>query len=71
MLVSLPFYHISAAVVLSNLVLQALPSTLNEGLALREIMRVVHQNQGPYFPEIYKEQRQLNPVAPSHVAQQD
>ena len=51
---------------LSNLVLQALPSTLNESLELRDIKRVVDQNQGPYFPEIYKEQRHLNPV---HISQ--
>lgn len=51
---------------LSNLVLQALPFTLHEGLSLRDIKQVVDQNQGPYFPEIYREQRQLNPV---HISQ--
>ena len=51
---------------MSNLVLQALPQTAKDSLSLREIKRIVDQNQGPYFPEIYKEQRHLNPV---HVSQ--
>jgi hypothetical protein len=51
---------------MSNLVLQALPYAVGEALSLNDIKRVVDQNQGPYFPEIYKRQRHLNPV---HVSQ--
>lgn len=52
---------------LSNLVLQALPHTLDDSLSLRDIKHVVDQNQGPYFPEIYKEQRHLESVRISQL----
>lgn len=51
---------------LSNLVLQALSPNVNESITLADIKRMVDQNQGPYFPEIYKEQRNLNSV---HISQ--
>ena len=51
---------------LSNLVLQALPTTPNDSLSLRAIKQLVDQNQGPYFPDIYKEQRHLKAI---HISQ--
>ena len=51
---------------LSNLVLQALSHHENESKTLNDIKIHVDQNQGPYFPEIYKEQRHLSPV---HISQ--
>jgi Haem-NO-binding len=51
---------------MSHLVLQALPYSVGESLSLRDIKLMVDQNQGPYFPEIYKEQRHLKTV---HISQ--
>jgi len=51
---------------LSNLILQALPHQVGEAISLADLKRMVDQNQGPYFPEIYKNQRHLNPV---HISQ--
>ncbi|MBV9231983.1 MAG: hypothetical protein JOZ18_21920, partial [Chloroflexi bacterium] len=51
---------------LSNLVLQALSHHEQESKTLNDIKILVDQNQGPYFPEIYKEQRNLAPV---HISQ--
>jgi hypothetical protein len=51
---------------MTNLVLQMLPPDPRSSLTLGQIKRYVDQNQGPYFPEIYKEQRHLRAV---HVSQ--
>jgi hypothetical protein len=51
---------------ISNLILQALPRNLEDALSLNDLKRTVDQNQGPYFPEIYKEQRHLKSM---HVSQ--
>lgn len=51
---------------LSNLVLQALPYDRQASLTLDDLHNMVQQNQGPYFPEIYKHQQQPTTV---HVSQ--
>jgi hypothetical protein len=51
---------------LSNLVLQALSFDSRASLSLDDVHRAVEQNQGPYFPEIYKHQQKPASV---HVSQ--
>ncbi len=51
---------------LSNLVLQTLPYDSRVSMTLEDIHRSVMQNQGPYFPEIYKQQQ---PITSVHVSQ--
>lgn len=51
---------------LSNLILQTLPFDLKGSLALEDLHRLVMQNQGAYFPEIYRQQRTISAV---HISQ--
>ena len=51
---------------LSNLVLQALSFDSRTSMTLDDIHQTVQQNQGPYFPDIYKQQPKATSV---HVSQ--
>lgn len=51
---------------LSNLVLQTLSDDAQASMSLNDIHYAVQQNQGPYFPEIYKQQQTLSSL---HVSQ--
>ncbi len=51
---------------LTNLMLQVLPKDANAAMDLKAIKVAVDQHQGPYFPEIYQEQRHLTAV---HISQ--
>jgi len=50
----------------SNLILQVLPSDDEGAVTLAGIQQAVDQHRGPYFPEIYKERRQLPSL---HISQ--
>lgn len=51
---------------LSNLILQALPYDVQGSMSLEDLHAAVMQNQGSYFPEIYRKQHTLTAV---HVSQ--
>ncbi|HEX7734288.1 MAG TPA: heme NO-binding domain-containing protein [Ktedonobacteraceae bacterium] len=51
---------------LSNLILQALPYDANGSMNLEDLHAIVMQNQGSYFPEIYRKQHTITTV---HVSQ--
>jgi hypothetical protein len=51
---------------LTNLILQALPTDSRASMSLNDLHHVVNQNQGPYFPEIYRKQRT---ITATHVSQ--
>jgi Fe2+ or Zn2+ uptake regulation protein len=50
----------------SNLILQALPYDANGSMTLDDLHRTVKQNQGAYFPEIYRHQ---HPISAAHISQ--
>jgi hypothetical protein len=50
----------------SNLILQVLPSDDEGAVTLAGIQKSIDQHRGPYFPEIYKEQRHLSSL---HISQ--
>jgi hypothetical protein len=51
---------------LSNLILQALPYDFKGSMALDDLHRSIMQNQGSYFPEIYRKQHTISPM---HISQ--
>ena len=51
---------------LSSLILQMLSYSQNASMSLTEIHQAVKQNQGPYFPHIYQQQKTLTSV---HISQ--
>jgi len=51
---------------MTNLLLQILPHNSTASMDLGAIKGALDQHQGPYFPEIYKQQRHLEPI---HISQ--